>query len=676
MAESTGDRRVQAPTDLIFVEQGTSPRTARRRRAGSSSKGKNDEPSRNLLRHETVLMTVLAQDPSVADGGLPLTAPIPVPADRLQRGPRNHRFHVVDVGVGTNRAGDPVKLHDEDPWTYTDRWAAPEMAARLPGDREFRAQNVFAVAAHTLALFERHLGRPIPWQSGWPHLYLLPEAKLEGNASYSRTHSGVLFGWLPQVGELPAVYTSLSYDVIAHEVSHAILDGLRPRYIEPGLPYQRAFHEALADLVALFSVFDLKGVAEKLLDPSGKGTITFPSDAIAAGEADPDTQAKRLREGRAEFLKETPLLGLAEQLGVRRARRSSPVGDAEDQHEVSTALRRSVSIIPGKAWIGDPRFDRPHRMGEVLVAAFMQTFVTMWVDRLRPLRAEGGMDVGRVAEEGRKSARHLLAMMLRALDYLPPVELEFGDVIDSVITADKRLAPNDDHNYREALEASFAAFGITAPPHQILDEDGMAAEPANPTARKASGSSDPAPPVADARLAAYPPDPDADTQALGIRYEHLNLLALRTSPEEVYQFIWSNATALGIDVRFSTRVERVIASTRVGPDGLIVTEILADYTQKLETTAGNLPPPMSAPAGMDPDDDVELWGGGVLVFDQFGRFRLHQRKPLLDVDRQSRRLHYLFRHGLRDRRGGWGKSDMLRESQPFALLHEASDDAW
>lgn len=645
-----------------------------RRAKNRSSKRRQPEPSRNLLRHESVLMTVLAQDPAVLDGDRPLVAQIPVPADRLQRGPRNHRFHVVDVSVGTNLAREPAVLHTEDPWTYMDRWIKPASTAELVADREFRAQNVFAVASHTLAMFERHLGRPIPWQPGWPHLYLLPEAKLEGNAQYSRAHSGILFGWLPAVADLPAVYTSLSYDVIAHEVSHAVLDGLRPRYIEPGLPYQRAFHEALADLVALFSVFDLKGVAEHLLDRKREGALRLKSDDAAAAEPDPVKRAELRRAGRAEFLKATPLLGLAEQLGIRRARRKT--GDDAEQGSSPTALRRSVEMTPGEAWKSDPRFDRPHRLAEVLVAAFMQTFVTMWVGRLEPLRTDGGMDLGRVAEEGRKSARHLLGMVLRALDYLPPVELEFGDVIDSVVTADKRLAPDDEHNYRGALEAAFAAFGIQAPPHQIVDEDGIAAEPANAAAEQASGRSAAPPTALDEQLAAYPPDPDAQTEALGIRYEHLNLAALRTSPEEVYQFIWSNATLLGIDVRLSTRVERVIASTRAGPDGLVVTEVLADYTQQLETTAGNLPPGMSAPEGMDPDAVVELRGGGVLVFDQFGRFRLHQRKPILDVERQNRRLRYLYRRGLHDRRGGWGKSDMVRASELFALLHTESDDAW
>ena len=50
-----------------------------------------------LLTKETVVMTVLAQDPSVVDGGGPVRAGLAVPAERLQRGPRGHRFHVVDL---------------------------------------------------------------------------------------------------------------------------------------------------------------------------------------------------------------------------------------------------------------------------------------------------------------------------------------------------------------------------------------------------------------------------------------------------------------------------------------------------------------------------------------------------------------------------------------------------
>ena len=219
----------------------------------------------NLLAQASVPMTVLAQDPEVVVAGRPVTVPIPVPAGRLQAGPANQRFHVVDVGARGVPAQAPVTLHSPgDPWTYIDAWSESD-PDDVTGEREFRAQNVFAIAAHTLALFERHLGRRVPWRSGWPQLYLVPTGKFGANAAYTPERQAVVFGYLSALDESSPVYACLSYDVVVHEVTHAILDGLRPRYVEPGLPDQLAFHEALADLVAMLSVFDLESVAVDLL---------------------------------------------------------------------------------------------------------------------------------------------------------------------------------------------------------------------------------------------------------------------------------------------------------------------------------------------------------------------------------------------------------------------------
>jgi hypothetical protein len=603
----------------------------------------------NLLVQEAVGMTVLAQD--LDRGSASTLAQIPVPADRLQRGPRSHRFHVVDVLANGSDGQPPVVLHEDgDPWTYHDRFVGKDPAT-LVGNRTFRAQNVFAVASHTLALFERHLGRPIPWRGGWPHLYLVPDGTLGGNAAYSPPSRSVIFGWLPGLDDRPEVHTSLSYDVIAHEVTHAILDGLRPRYVEPGLPDQLAFHEALADLVALFSVFTLDGVAADLLNGHKKGR----KDAARV-------EMGSTPKERFDFLRKTPLSGLAEQLGRARATRQGMPDLRADQ----LPLRRSVDIEPGRAWQGNPAFGEAHRRAEVLVAVFMRTFLTFWTNRLTPLDDTGGLDVARVAEEGTKSAEHLLGMLLRALDYLPPVELEFGDVIDAVITADLRLAPDDEHHYRKALQDTFKSYGIVPPARRIVDEDGrVAAAPvAGPTEEVQRHNSP------------YPGDPDAPRTGLGIRYEHLNFVALRTSPEEVFQFIWSNARELDIDVRLATVVDRVLATTRVGPDGLVVNEVIADYWQLVRTTADHLPRGMRAPAGMPRDAVVEVCGGGVLVFDQFGRFRLHQRKPIFDVERQQRRLDHLFDQGLHDDQGAYGTTDGVSAGARFALLHAPLDDGW
>lgn len=644
--------------DFDISEVEDPPRRRRRPRATVAQADEQD----NLLRRDKVKMTVLAQDLDIVDGRGPVRAQLAIPAERLSPGPRSHRFHVVDVAVGTNQTRSPVRLTPEaDPWTYVDRWRDESIPANeLAADTDFRAQNVFAIASHILALFEQHLGRRVSWRTGFPHLYLIPDAVLAGNAHYSPDHAAVLFGYLPKVGSLPAVHTSLSYDVIAHEMTHAVLDGLRPRYVEPGLPDQLAFHEALADLVALLSAFGLPGLAERILDRDGEGRIGFESDATVDPNATPDAQRAARVAGRAAFLRATPLAGLAEQLGRRKLARPG-----EALPPGSTALRRSVDLAPRTDWRVDPTFASAHRRAEVLVAAVMQTLVTMWAERLEPLATDGGLDAERVAEEGVKAAEHLLGMVLRAIDYLPNVELEFNDVIDAILTSDRRLVPEDDHHYRCALERSFAAFEIVSPVHRIVDRDGVVASRKTPKeARKDA-----------ARMADYGSDPDASPKAVGITYQHLNLASMRVSPDEVYQFIWNNSSALEIDVRFTTKVERVFSSTRAGPDGLIVQDSLAEYTQRLQTTAIDLPPGMRKPAGMDPDANVEMWGGGVLVFDQFGRFRLHQSKPLLDIVRQQSRLDHLFARDLHDRKGGFGTSDGTRASQRFALLHSDSVEA-
>ncbi|MFT4218234.1 MAG: hypothetical protein QM619_13765 [Micropruina sp.] len=596
-------------------------------------------------------MTVLAQDPAVVADGQPIAVPIPIPRTRLQCGPANHRFHVVDVSARGLSAKDPVQLHPHgEPWEYVDPWA--DAGGTLPREvvmsPRFQAQNVFAIATHTLALFERNLGRRVPWRSGWPHIFLVPRGMLAANAAYTPDKRAVIFGWLPAVGELPSVYTCLSYDVIAHEVTHAILDGLRPRYVEPGLPDQLAFHEALADVVALLSVFELKGVVERLLGASVAARIIFPSDRAAA------SAAERM-DGRAAQLKGTALLGLAEELGRARALRDRiPLADAE-----KSALRRSVDLDPDPGLLDAEEFQEAHRRAEVLVAAVMQTLAGMWASRIDELDDREGLSAARVAEEGVRAAKHLLGMVVRAIDYLPPIELEFADVIDSIVTADNRLNPDDEFDYRGTLLRAFAAFGITPPTHRILDEDGVAAPRA--------GAED---------LDDGLDDPDAPPDR--IRYDRLNFAALRTSPEEVFAFIWNNASALGIDVRLATRVDRVLSSTRVGEDGLIVNEILADYTQSIVTTADRLPAGMTRPDGMDPGASVTLWGGGVLIFDQFGRFRLHQRKPILDTDRQQRRLEILFARDIKAQRGGgFGSSDGVNADDRFAVLHaRRSADSW
>ena len=545
---------------------------------------------------QTVPVTVVAQDPSVKTGRRILTAVVRIPAEYLEAGPRGARLHVVDYDNVAGALRRPTVLDLE----VVDRFTAASDQT-LRGDADFRAQNVYAIAARTLAVFESALGRRLCWAFGGHQLYLVPHAFAEANAYYSPEDGAIYFGYVPGGGG--EITTALSHDVIAHETTHAILDGLRPRFAEPGLPDQPAFHEALADIVALLSVFSLRPVVERLLRP--------------ADAKDRLTRAQISRRALAS----TALFAVAEELG--RA-----------QH--GTALRRSVVLKPTPAWRLDVAFLEPHRRAEVLVAAVMQTLLTMWTQRLEPITGREGADLSRVAEEGATAAAHLLRMMTRGVDYLPPVELEFEDVVDSVLLADEVVAPDDEHGYRPALTKAFEAFGIHRPESRIVDVSRHAA------------------PV----------------------YERMNYAILRSDRDEVFRFVWENAEVFRIDRTWHTQVESVRPSVRIGPDGLSVAEVVATYVQSLDLTGGELNAHgVPLPRGVERDTVVQVWGGGVLIFDQFGRAKYHQSKRLDDWDRQTRRLQYLGDRGMRDRDGRFGFTISTPRGQRFAALHVAEDRA-
>ena len=574
---------------------------------GSSSRGRR--VVQEALPH-WYSFTVIAQDPSVrklkpddAKKSI-LTAQVRVPADWLEPGPRSHRFHVVDYDETRGHFAKPYVLLSK-PWKPRDRFEDATDEQLLTGEsgEQFRAQNVFAIASRTLEMFESALGRRVNWSFGDHQLYLVPSAGAMNNAYYSPGDQAIIFGYFKRGDQL--VRTSLFHDVIAHETTHAILDALRPRLIEPGLADQRAFHEGFADIVALLSVFSISEVVQRAL----RQNPTFDR----------------------ESLKESILFTLAEQWSPN-----------------DRGLRSSIKLRADTTWIEGCL--EPHTRGEVIVSAVMQTLLEIWVARVERLRGDQQLvmtpaaregTILLAAEEGAKSAKHLLNMVIRALDYTPPAEMEFADFLDAILVSDQEMAPDDELKYRDKLKASFKKFGIVQPEERIID-------------------------LADAR------------------YENLHFNLLRADRDEVYRFLWqnslapprrgrSNAPELTADGRpvgrgfslsrdFYTRVESILPSTRVGPDGFIINETVASYVQyvdgplrdlvalskaKTERSSGTL----RVPAGVDLDTKVRMYGAGAIIFDQFGRAKYHQIKPLENWDRQSLRLRQMHALGYFDRQG-------------------------
>jgi len=235
------------------------------------------------------------------------------------------------------------------------------------------------------------------------------------------------------------IFTCLSHDIVAHEVTHALLDGIHPRFNEPSNPDVHAFHEAFADLVALFQRFSYPGVLES-----------------------------EIAKTRGDLRSETMLAQLAGQFGKATGHGSS-LRDALGSKNKETGEWEAMKPDP----FALERETEPHKRGSYLVAAVFRAFTLVYTERVADLYRISTQGTGvlpdgdihpdlanRLAREARGTAAHILRMCIRAIDYCPPVDITFGDYLRAVITADLDIDPDDEHGYRVAFVESFRQWGI------------------------------------------------------------------------------------------------------------------------------------------------------------------------------------------------------------------------
>ena len=116
----------------------------------------------------------------------------------------------------------------------------------------------------------------------------------------------------------------------------------------------------------------------------------------------------------------------------------------------------------------------------------------------------------------------------------------------------------------------------------------------------------------------------------------MRLAALSSDPEEIVRFLWENPTLLAaakIDPTRPIVVERVRPTLRVGPDGFVVSEIGATFTQEFRLSAAE-----ARRFGISTRAPVFIRGGGQLRFDEGGRLSFAAFKPILDPERQRAKL--------------------------------------
>ncbi len=207
---------------------------------------------------------IYKQDPSVQEIGIRKV----LLRGALQAGPRSARVALQGVApVAANTMNDFIQA---------------------PGSEGFDAVHTFSVVHQALTMCQRALGAPIKWQwnggGDLSPIAVFPHAGQTQNAFYSRTSRCLKFFFFPKPGApapAPTVFTCRSFDIVAHEAGHAILDSLKPGWLgASGHPESGALHEAFGDILAIFLTLSQLDQVEALIVQT-KGDLhnkTFLSD--------------------------------------------------------------------------------------------------------------------------------------------------------------------------------------------------------------------------------------------------------------------------------------------------------------------------------------------------------------------------------------------------------------
>lgn len=594
-----------------------------------------------------------------------------VPWERhLKPGPRGEYVEVIDYDPASGCWYEPVDLNAMN-------ILAQDGMAPSEGNPQFHQQMVYAVAMNTITNFERALGRQVLWSpqsdkgreagrrdSFVRTLRIYPHALRAANAYYSPQKKALLFGYFQ--GPTGTVFSCLSQDIIAHETTHALLDGMHRRYVEDNHPDTLAFHEAFADIVALFQHF------------------TFPEvlkHQIARTRGNLETQS---------------LLGeLAQQFGEATGRYGAlrnAIGEVGED-----GVWRLVQPSPKRL----QEATEPHERGSILVAAMFAAFLAIYKVRTKGVIAlasagsgilpEGALHpdlVDALASEATKTAKHFLGMCIRALDYCPPFDITYGDYLRALVTADYDMVPNDKHGYRVALIESFRRWGIIPEGLKTLSEEQLRW----PYARLEYDDDDGAQWNALASLAVALKDLVSKSLYLQDREEVFNnLLEARLKAHEYLREILFEAASnqrdnfmkvTGLNMNLdagmpglrykssgqpSFEVHSVVPTLRVTPDGQIMKQLIISMTQRLV----DMP--------LDPDiperGKFDFRGGSTVIFDMEGEqptLRYAITRHISDQDRLEKIQAYKrgrMEQGLSLRDVYFGDSAGLRADEPFCLLH-------
>ena len=588
-------------------------------------------------------LTVYAFDPSIGRK-LNNYMTVKAPYELLDPGPIGRKLAVIDYDISNDQYYEPVDLNH------------PSVVIRgglepSESDPRFHQQMVYAVASETIYRFEFALGREIKWRRGGnrrdnpvhTRLRIFPHAFQQANAFYDPELKAILFGYFPASeidpgANLPGqtIFTCLSHDIIAHEVTHAILDGVRTHFSEATSPDTPAFHEAFADIVALFQHFMNKDALIETIRRTGG--LFYQSQL--AGDAPAKAQPRIV----GELTEDNPLVGLAQQFGEAMGMRK--------------ALREALGTPPNSMDIA--RTFEPHHRGAILVAAVFDAYFTIYVKRTRDLlriarasdRRSGMEDLhpdlaDRLCTEAIKTANHMLNICIRAIDYCPPVDIQFGEYLRAIITADSDLVPDDPWDYRAELIKAFRLRGIV--PENVISY--------SEEALRWNGPVETGHPLRPCQGLQYDFVGETDESA-----RQANAVRSKRNAQILWRYAMANAEALGLYPKVAKiQMYSHHPIYRIGPDGRHVVDFVVEFLQQRQEKVD--------PHERDPHATTfKFRGGSTVIFDHRGNVRYVIQKRVNSATRLARQRQYQVE---RSDTSAFATYDPHGEAEPlnFAAIH-------
>jgi hypothetical protein len=559
-------------------------------------------------------LKIFALDPSVSrlEGA---TAVVKVPYERLEDGPCGYFFKVDNTTAGEKPSRSPLKL--DDPNILINSGINPSTS-----DESFHEQMVYAVCSVVHSSFRSALGRLPAWgfknPSGRTQLLIKPRAFPKNNSHYDRETGELCFGFYKSQAQdtYPGtVYACLSHDTVAHEVTHALLDGLRAHFSLPMSPDVLAFHEGFADLVAVFQHFSYEQVVRTAI-----------------------------RKSRGDLSRADLLTDIARQLGQSRKESSSALRSAIDYAaEQSANEKRNEKRV---LRVYDPTLEA-HDLGSVLVFAVFEAFINVFrrkTERLMRL-ATGGTGLLRpgeisadlqaaLAEKASKLASQFLTMCIRAIDYCPPVDMTLGQYLRAVITADKDLVPDDPWAYREAWVDAFRRYKIFPSSVPDLSEESLLWR--TPKQIDLDVEIPPINELAFAELK-FNGDPAWPANANELERQACELGKIISKPELMALFgltaegdpqLKRNAN-LEPDKVDLPKIQSIRSSRRIGPSGQVVFDIVAEVTQRRRARI------------QGSEDTCNFYGGSTIIIDPKGAIRYVIAKRVTNNLRLQQQIDFL-----------------------------------